>query len=92
MPKPNRSMAPYFVQMRELERRLLRSALTQAAETAETRNQIRVAAAMLGVKPGYLRVRARVLGGVLDDKPLEPPPATATEVWAEEDNKAAPDA
>jgi hypothetical protein len=86
-------MAPYFVQMRELERRLLRSALTQAQEsvgsvTTKPGDLIHVVAAMLGVKPGYIKVRAKVLGGVLDDQPLEPPPKIATEVWAEQDNKS----
>ncbi|MGH7178284.1 MAG: hypothetical protein ACREJC_12965 [Tepidisphaeraceae bacterium] len=86
-------MAPYFVQMRALERRLLRSALAQAVETLGTvtvddTDKVRIAATMLGVKPGYLKVRAKVLGGVLDDAPLEPPTATATEVWATEHNKA----
>jgi hypothetical protein len=89
MTKPNMSMFPYFVQMRELERRLLRSALAQAVELGakKKREKTHTAAALLGVAPAYLRVRAKLLGGVFDDHPVEPPITRATKLWAKENKK-----
>lgn len=79
--------APYFVQMRELERRLILSAL-EATELPPGGPQIRLAAGFLGVHSTYIRVRSRVLGGVFEGEPrCEPPKMTATEIWGEENSK-----
>jgi hypothetical protein len=61
-------MAPYFVQLRELERRLLRGALVEADGDLE------VAAGMLGVSEKYATSRCTFLGGVLGDEPRHEPP------------------
>jgi len=82
-------MASYFVQMRELERQLILGTLAAAkdalAATAAFTDQLHMAARVLGVHATYLRVRARVLGGVFDGDPKrEPPTSTAAKVWSEE--------
>lgn len=82
-------MAPYFVQMREAERRLIQSTLDVARQTLDVTaghsDHLEMAAGLLGVHITYLRVRGRVLGGVFEGEPkLEPPTLSATEVWANE--------
>jgi hypothetical protein len=89
MAKRVNMMASYFVQMRELERRLITSALDVARRSLDIGvsfdKQLAVAAGLLGVHSSYLRVRARVLGGVFEGDPKhEPPTTTATKVWGEE--------
>lgn len=95
MPNNLNPMAPYFVQMRELERHLLQGALAQAVENvgagARQREQIEFAARILGIKFAYFRVRARYLGGVLDGEPrCEPPTRTVTQSWARESVRTGP--
>jgi hypothetical protein len=91
MAKRNNPMAPYFVQMREAERRLVNGAIEHAAEAlGSTRtfdDHAKLAAELLGVHLTYIRVRGRVLGGVLPNDPKHEPPGSATEVWQQE-NKA----
>jgi len=91
MAKRNNPMAPYFVQMREAERRLVNGALEHAAETLGPTNTFEdragLAASLLGVHMTYIKVRGRVLGGVLPDDPKHEPPGNATEIWHQE-NKA----
>lgn len=69
--RKSNQMAPYFVQMREFERRLLRGAIEEADGSTGT------AAAMLGVGRHYLVSRAKLLGGVLGDDPKHEPPGPA---------------
>lgn len=87
MAKRINPLAPYFVQMRELERRLLNGALVQVTEFGYEGldDRVNAASGLLGVEPAYFRVRARVLGGVLDNEPkCEPPKTTATQAWGKE--------
>jgi hypothetical protein len=78
--------APYFVQMREQERRLILSTLEVARQALPTKakfsTRLQMAATLLGVEPAYLRVRGRVLGGILEGDPKhEPPIVTTTQAW-----------
>jgi hypothetical protein len=68
-------MAPYFVQMREFERRLIR----EAHET--TGGDIALTAEVLGVRVHYVKARAKLLGGVFGDAPKNEPPGLAAEAW-----------
>jgi hypothetical protein len=86
-------MAPYFVQMRELERQLLRSALEQAIEIVgpNVKEQLHFAARILGIQFAYFRVRSRYLGGVLEGEPrCEPPTKSVTDAWARESVRTGP--
>lgn len=71
---PRRSeLAPYHVQLRMLERRMVGSTLLQ------TNWDFKLAAEALGVGERYLRARVIQLGGILPDTECnEPPPA----IWA----------
>jgi len=62
-------LAPYSVQMREYERRLLLAALEH------TGGDRALAAEMLGVHEAYITARALFLGGVLPGDPKHEPPA-----------------
>jgi len=75
MTRKNSPMAPYFVQMREFERRLM----TGAIETAG--GNIAAAAQMLGVTQHYVRARAKLLGGVIGNEPKHEPPGRAINAW-----------
>lgn len=68
-------MAPYFVQLREFERRLLKGAI----EVADSSTLL--AARMLGVTRHYLVSRAKLLGGVLGDEPKHEPPDLAIKAF-----------
>jgi hypothetical protein len=68
-------MAPYFVQTREFERRLIR----EAYETSG--NDLGLTAAMLGVHKHYVKARAKLLGGVFGDEPKHEPPGPAAKAW-----------
>jgi hypothetical protein len=81
MAKRNNPMAPYFVQMREYERRLINGALEQVT-ARNFEEQLRLASALLGVTPKYVRVRARLLGGVIPGEPKQEPPPSSCGVWA----------
>ena len=61
------SSAPYFVTMRENERRMLISAIDYCGS-------IRAAAAALGVTKEYVRLRALHLGGILPNQAKREPP------------------
>jgi hypothetical protein len=74
--RKNSPMAPYFVQMREFERRLIRGAI----EEAET--DIDLAATMLGVTKHYVLARAKLLGGVIGNEPKHEPPGRAAVAWS----------
>ena len=74
--RKNSPMAPYFVQMREFERRLIRGAI-EAAET-----DIDLAATMLGVTRHYMLARAKFLGAVIGDEPKHEPPGPAAVAWS----------
>lgn len=91
MAKRNNPMAPYFVQLREAERRLVNGTIEHAGESLGPANtfdeRASLAASLLGVHLTYIRVRARVLGGILPNDPKHEPPAPATEIWRQE-NKA----
>jgi len=80
----NSRMAPYFVQMRELERNLIRSALDAAGGT------VAGAAAILGVHYQYLKVRGTLLGGVFGNEPKHEPPGSALDVWNRTHNNLDP--
>jgi hypothetical protein len=73
--RKNSPMAPYFVQLREFERRLMRGAL-EAAD-----GNTKVAANLLGVTRHYLLARARLLGAVIGNEPLHEPPGLASKAW-----------
>ena len=73
-------MAPYFVQLREFERSLLRGAITEAA------GDMKLAAQMLGVTRHYVYARAQFLGGVVKDDPKNEPPGLAAKAWANTNN------
>lgn len=75
-PRRNSRMAPYFVQIREYERRLLRDAILTVG------GDVNHAARVLGVTRHYLWARARLLGGVLDGDPKHEPPGEAADAWA----------
>lgn len=64
--------APYFVAMREYERRMLIAAI-------ETCGSILAASAALGVTREYVRLRALHLGGVLPDQAKREPPGPIKE-------------
>ena len=68
-------MAPYFVQLREMERRLLRDAI------AAGDGDIHAAAALLGVTYHYIAARAKLLGGVINGEPKHEPPGLAAEAF-----------
>jgi hypothetical protein len=68
-------MAPYFVQQREFERRLIRDAYAAAGEDLET------CAAILGVYPHYIKARAKLLGAVFGQEPKHEPPGLALDAW-----------
>jgi hypothetical protein len=74
MGRRSNQLAPYFVQVREFERRLMRDAL-EAAGTIE------LAATTLGVTTHYVRARSRLLGGVFPDEPKNEPPGPALAAW-----------
>jgi hypothetical protein len=73
--RKNGPMAPYFVQLRDYERELLKSAL-EAAD-----GELAQAASMLGVTSGYIKARARLLGGVRPNEPKHEPPGPAAKAW-----------
>lgn len=75
-----RQMAPYFVQLREFERRLLAGALREAEGLTLD------AAALLGLHEHYFRARATHLGGVLPGDPRREPPDKVIKAW----NKTSP--
>ena len=66
--KASSSSAPYYVSLRESERRMILGALDAAGDSWAA------AARILGVSPKYLRLRALHLGGVFDDQPRREPP------------------
>ena len=68
-------MAPYFVQMREYERKLLLAAI-------EAAGGLDGAAAVLGMTRHYVRARARWLGGVLEGDPKHEPPGGTRRAWS----------
>ncbi len=72
--RKNSPMAPYFVQLREFERRLMRDAI-------EAGGAVSTAARMLGVTEHYVRARAKLLGGVIGDEPKHEPPGRAADAW-----------
>jgi hypothetical protein len=67
-------MAPYFVQLRDFERRLMRDAIEAGG------GPIR-AAELLGVDRKYLFARAKHLGGVISGEPVHEPPEYAKKAW-----------
>lgn len=69
----NSPMAPYFVQLREFERRLLREAI-------EAGGDVSTAARMLGVTTHYAKARAKFLGGV-GNEPKHEPPGSSSAAW-----------
>jgi hypothetical protein len=74
MGRRTNQLAPYFVQVREFERRLMRDAIAAAGSVA-------LAATTLGVTTHYIRARSRLLGGVFPDEPKNEPPGLALEAW-----------
>lgn len=68
-------MAPYFVQQREFERRLIREAYAAADGDLDT------CAAILGVYPHYIKARAKLLGAVFGAEPKHEPPGLALDAW-----------
>jgi len=76
MPSRNRvnPMAPYFVQLREFERRLIREAYEATGEDLDQ------TASVLGVHRHYVKARAKLLGGVFGD-PKNEPPGLAAKAW-----------
>ena len=90
-----RPMAPYFVQMRELERRLILEAIALFPDEPE-RKAHASAAGVLGIPLAYLRVRARIIGGIITGDPKhEPPIMSASDAWnheASNERKAKPNA
>jgi hypothetical protein len=68
-------MAPYFVQQREFERRLIREAYAAAEGDLDT------CAAILGVYPHYVKARAKLLGAVFGTEPKHEPPGLALDAW-----------
>jgi hypothetical protein len=93
MAKHLNPMAPYFVQMRELERQLLIGALAQAAEIVgpNLTDQMHFSARILGIQFAYFRVRSRYLGGVLPgEAKCEPPTKSVSESWARESVRVGP--
>jgi hypothetical protein len=81
-------MAPYFVQLRALERQLIMSTLAAALDAlpprASFKDRLHLAAELLGVELPYLRVRCRALGGILPNDPKHEPPMTAKKAWSKE--------
>jgi len=79
MPAKTRSrtnpMAPYFVQLREFERRLIRDAFDAAG------HDLGICAAVLGVHVDYVQARAKLLGGVFGEEPKHEPPGSAMDAW-----------
>jgi hypothetical protein len=73
--RKNNPMAPYFVQLREFERRLMRGALEA------TGGDTIAAANLLGVTRHYLLARAKLLGAVIGNEPLHEPPGLAAKAW-----------
>jgi len=68
-------MAPYFVQMREFERRLIREAYEAAGQ------DLNATAEVLGVHTHYIKARAKLLGGVFNNDPKHEPPGLAAKAW-----------
>jgi len=68
-------MAPYFVQMREFERRLIRDAYEITGQN------MALTADVLGVHIHYVKARAKLLGGVFNDEPKHEPPGPAAKAW-----------
>ena len=66
--------APYFVQLRAFERRLLREAIAAAGGSAD-------AAQVLGVPLEYVRARGIYLGGVFAGEPEREPPDRIRQAW-----------
>ena len=66
--KPPHS-APYFMALRNYERKLLKETLEQFGHQQH-------AAAALGISYSYLRLRALHLGGVYPDQPINEPPGS----------------
>jgi Bacterial regulatory protein, Fis family len=75
-PRRNNKMAPYFVQVREFERKLLIGAIASAGGSLDD------AARILGVTRHYAWARAKWLGGVLPNDPKHEPPGLAADAWA----------
>jgi len=68
-------MAPYFVQLREFERRLIREAFEVAG------GDLMLTANVLGVHKNYVKARAKMLGGVFNNEPKHEPPDLAAKAW-----------
>ncbi len=65
MPK-HRLMAPYYLQLRDFERRLMAGAIEAAGTEVD-------AASMLGISVTFMRKRALVIGGFCGHPRFEPP-------------------
>ena len=73
MPPRQSESAPYHVQLRDAERRILAQALYAF------QHDFRRAAESLGITTRYMQARVHQLGGILPDSQRnEPPPA----IWA----------
>jgi hypothetical protein len=86
-------MAPYFVQLRETERRMINGALEHATDELGSdstfEDRAKYAAGLLGIHATYIRVRTRVLGGIAPGDPRhEPPDLSPTEVWKQETTRS----
>lgn len=71
MGRRSNQLAPYFVQVREFERRLMIGAIEIAG------GDVGIAAMTLGVPIHYLRARSRLLGGVFEGEPKNEPPGSS---------------
>jgi hypothetical protein len=75
MGRRSNALAPYFIHMREFERRLLRDALEAAGGNTE------LVATTLGVGIQYIYARSMVLGGIFPGKPKREPPGSTVEAF-----------
>lgn len=69
-PRPEAAMSPFWVSMRNAERRILAGVL------ADTDGNRSVACELLGISQKTFLERARYLGGVLPDEPIQEPPGS----------------
>lgn len=69
-PRPDVAMSPFWVSMRNAERRILAGVLS------DTDGNRSVACQLLGISQKMFLERARYLGGVLPDEPIQEPPGS----------------
>jgi len=75
MARTSNKLAPYFIQVREFERRLMIGAIEIAG------GDVGIAAMTLGVPIHYLRARSRLLGGVFENEPKNEPPGSSVKAF-----------